>query len=209
MARLGAILNYATADELRDFENDVAASWERGELPYLIHLSGGNEEILIKIFAQINEGDWVFSTHRNHFHALLAGIKPARLRQLIHRGDSMFVFDRQRNFFTSAILSGTACIAVGVAYALKEKGSNNRVWCFNGDGGEENGHFAEAVTMTEGHDLPITFIIENNDRAVGSPIYERVPSGYRIAWPERVLRYDYKPRWPHAGNGTQKKIVFK
>lgn len=209
MAWVGKILKYATADELRAFEGGIAASWENGDLPYLLHLSGGNEEILIKIFAQINEGDWVFSTHRNHFHALLAGIKPARLRQLIQRGDSMFVFDRQRNFFTSAILSGTACIAVGVAYGLKAKGSNNHVWCFNGDGGEENGHFAEAVTMAEGHDLPITFIIENNDRSVSSPIYERVPSGFRIAWPERVVRYDYKPTYPHAGNGTTKRIIFK
>lgn len=206
---MGEILNYATAEELRAFERGIAAQWEAGELPYLLHLSGGNEEWLSAFFDRINEGDWIFSTHRNHFHALLAGLKPARLEGLIRSGDSMFVYDRSRNFFTSAILSGTACIAVGVAYGLKSKGSNNQVWCFNGDGGEENGHFAEAVTMAEGHDLPITFIIEDNCRSVNSSIRERVPSEFRLSWPKRVIRYHYKPVYPHAGNGTSKRIVFK
>ncbi|MDE2021015.1 MAG: hypothetical protein KGJ13_11815, partial [Patescibacteria group bacterium] len=66
------------------------------------------------------------------------------------------------------------------------------------------------VTMAEGHDLPITFIIEDNCRSVDSSITDRLPSEFRMNWPAgRVIRYEYFPTWPHAGSGCKNKIVFK
>ena len=159
-----------TKEDLIEFEKAVAAHWEAGDLPYLIHLSGGNEDFLIDLFKEIKDGDWIFSTHRNHHHALLAGIPANELMASILDGDSMFVFDNNRHFFTSSILSGTCAIAAGLAYALKEEGSSSRVWCFLGDGAEEQGHFYEAVMMVQGHDLPCTFIIEDNKRSVDSTL---------------------------------------
>ena len=135
--------------DLIDFEKLVADHWEAGDLPYLIHLSGGNEDFLIDLFKEVKDGDWIFSTHRNHHHALLSGVPRNELLAKIFDGNSMFVFDRDRHFFTSSILSGTCAIAAGVAYALKEEGSSNRVWCFLGDGAEEQGHFYEAVMMRD------------------------------------------------------------
>ena len=199
----------ATKKQLIDFEKSVASHWEAGDLPYLIHLSGGNEDYLIELFEDIKDGDYIFSTHRNHHHALLAGIPPNQLMARILRGDSMFVFDRSRNFYTSSILGGTCGIAAGVAYALKEEGSENWVWCFLGDGAEEQGHFYEAVMFVEGQDLPCMFIIEDNDRSVDSTIEERMPTKFRMEWPSCVIRDKYKPTYPHAGNGTKKRITFK
>jgi pyruvate dehydrogenase E1 component alpha subunit len=198
-----------TKEALIQFEADIAVLWEAGELPYLMHLSGGNEDWLIDFFKRnVEDNDWVFSTHRSHYHALLAGIDPWRLKVSIQKGDSMFIFDREHRFFTSAILAGTCAIAAGVAQAIKDEGSDEEVWCFIGDGAEEEGHFAEAVTMVQGHNLPCTFIIEDNDRASETTVVER-SGGLRLHWPACVIRYNYTPTYPHAGTGTPNKIVFK
>lgn len=196
--------------ELIDFEKKISDYWENGDLPYLIHLSGGNEDFLIDLFEEdIRPGDWIFSTHRNHHHALLSGIEPSKLEQLILDGNSMFVFDKDKHFFSSSILAGTCAIAAGVAYALKESGSENWVYCFLGDGAEEQGHFYEAVMFVEGQDLPCMFIIEDNDRQVDTTFEERNPNKFKFEMPSCVIRNKYKPTYPHAGNGTKKHIVFK
>ena len=124
-------------------------------------------------------------------------------------GNSMFVYSRDHHFFTSSILAGTCGIAAGVAYALKEAGSDNWVYCFLGDGAEEQGHFYEAVMFVEGHDLPCMFIIEDNNRSVDSSIEERMPTKFRFEMPSCVIRNQYTPTYPHAGNGTKKHIIFK
>jgi hypothetical protein len=174
-------MRYASIEQLIQFETKISELWEEGLLPYLLHLSGGNEEYLVNLFAsEVKEGDWVFSTHRNHYHALLAGISASKLEALIMAGKSMFVFDKERRFFTSSVLGGTCCIAAGVAWALKE-----------------------------GHGLPLTFVIEDNNRSVDSSIRDRLPNEFRVSWPSCVRRNTYVPTFPHAGNGTKKKILFR
>ena len=59
---------------LIDFETEVKERYESGEISAPVHLSSNNEEQLIKIFEDVNEDDWVFSSWRNHYHALLHGI---------------------------------------------------------------------------------------------------------------------------------------
>ena len=203
-------MEYANKNDLIEFEQKIASHWEDGRLPFLVHLSGGNESFLIDFFRDnIIEGDWILSTHRNHYHALLSGISKEKLEKLILDGDSMFVFDEKRKFLTSSVLAGTTCIAAGIAWALKEEGSKNKVWCFLGDGAEEEGHFYEAVMMVQGYNLPCTFIIEDNNRSVDTAINDRLPNSFRMVWPKCVIRYKYTPSFPHAGNGTKKMIKFK
>jgi pyruvate dehydrogenase E1 component alpha subunit len=203
-------MEYANKNDLIEFEQKIASHWEDGRLPFLVHLSGGNESFLIDFFRDnIIEGDWILSTHRNHYHALLSGISKEKLEKLILDGDSMFVFDEKRKFLTSSVLAGTTCIAAGIAWALKEEGSKNKVWCFLGDGAEEEGHFYEAVMMVQGYNLPCTFIIEDNNRSVDTAINDRLPNSFRMEWPKCVIRYKYTPSFPHAGNGTKKMIKFK
>jgi hypothetical protein len=188
-----------TPEELIAFEDHIGDLYLDNKLPFLFHLSGGNEEQLIKIFKDIKEGDYVISNHRSHYHALLHGLPPEEIEEYILNGRSMFIYDRERNFFCSAIIGGTPAIAAGIAWALKKKGSKSKVWCFVGDGTEDNGHLFEAVRYVDGWDLPCTFVIENNDRSVESTNSERWGSSGDYEWKSpSVLKYKYEITYPHA-----------
>jgi len=194
-----------TKEQLIAAEKRIFDLFEEGYLPYLVHFCGGNEDQLIDIFKNISEGDYVLSTHRSHYHYLLAGGSEKSLEEKILKGDSMFIFDKKINFLTSSILAGTTSIACGVAFAIKEKGQNQKVWCFIGDGAEEEGHFYEAVRYVDGWNLPCTFIIEDNDRSDGTNKEQRRGKSNFI-WPGCVIKYEYKSTFPHAGTGTGKII---
>lgn len=210
-----------TAADLIAFEDRIKAHWEAGRLPSLIHLCGGNEAQLIEIFHRIRPGDWVFSTHRNHYHALLAGYPADELEQAILDGRSMFGFRRGResagaHLYSSAILAGTCAIAAGVAYACRPMlhpaaQLAPRVWCFLGDGAEEEGHFYEAALFVEANGLPCTFIIEDNARQVDTPKDQR-RTGLAATPLDHfhcVERYHYTPTYPHAGSGSKHFITFQ
>lgn len=199
-----------TVETLIQFEELVKAAWERGDLPYLLHLGGGNEKQLLDIFEEAQEGDWFFVSHRNHLHSLLADIPTEKVWSNISEGGSMFSFSREKRVFSSAILAGNCGIAVGVAMVLKATGSPNRVWCFLGDGAEEQGHFYEAVLYVTGHDLPVEFIIEDNNIQVDTSkeVRRGMTQGLLDSWP-CVRRYHYTPTYPHAGSGCSFKIDFK
>lgn len=191
-----------TCEELVKFETKIAKRFGDGELPYLVHFCGGNEDQLIDIFKSINPGDWVFSTHRNHYHYLLHGGSPDKLEQKILDGQSMFVFDRGLNFYSSSIVCATPSIATGVALALKRKNSAKKVWCFVGDGAADNGHLFEAARYVDAFNLPCIFVIENNDRSVSATLSDRWNNDV-IHFPFKcVVEYKYKPTWPHGGTGV-------
>lgn len=194
------------------FEDEVRKLWEAGQIRCPVHFSGGNEEELLSIFREVKKDDYVFSTHRNHYHFLLHGGSSARLMaELLRQPDgicrgrsgSMCTIDRGRNFFSTAIVGGGCGIAVGVAWALKQQGSTRGVWCFVGDGAVDGGHFWEAVHYAEGQELPIAFVIEDNDRSTCTtkkarrgewePAYVPYPSSCRY--------YGYNPTYPHVGSG--------
>ncbi len=188
-----------TREELIAFENHIGDLYMNNQLPFLFHLSGGNENQLIDIFEDIHDGDYVISSHRNHYHALLHGIPPETVIDRIKNGRSMFIYDRKRNFFCSAIIGGTPAIAAGIAWALKRKKSSQKVWCFVGDGTEDNGHLYEAARYVDGWELPCKFIIENNDRSVDTSNSERWGATADYNWESpSIIKYKYEITYPHA-----------
>ena len=70
-----------TSIDLINFEKDIKQIYEKGSIKAPIHLSGNNEKQLIEIFKKINSQDWVFSTWRNHYHALLHGLDKKWLKK--------------------------------------------------------------------------------------------------------------------------------
>lgn len=194
--------NKWTPEKLIKFVNRIADYHDAGRLPFALHLAGGNEEQLISIFSEIKERDYVLSTHRNMYHALLHGLPPEEVEEKILNGRSMFMFDRGRNFYVSAIIGGTPAIAAGIALALKRKKSKQKVWCFIGDGIEDTGHFAEAVRYVDGFDLPCVFVIEDDGMAVEASKAARWGKDDNLLWPDCVRRYHYTKTRPHIRTGN-------
>jgi pyruvate dehydrogenase E1 component alpha subunit len=189
---------------LIQFERKMADHWEAGRVRGPIHLSGGNEDELIEIFKYIKTSDWVFSTWRSHYHALLKGVPSEWLEEEILAGRSITIVNKKEKFYSSAIVGGTIPIAVGVAMALKQQGSTDKVWCFVGDMAFETGGFMENYKYAKNFDLPIHFVVEDNGVSTNTPTIET----WRVKTeaPEDVIWYNYDKQWPHYGTG--KWVIF-
>lgn len=212
--------------QLIDFELRIKDAWEAGQIKAPVHFCGGNEDQLIEIFKEIKRDDIVYSSHRNHYHALLHGVEPSDLYNEIlampsslcgGHARSMGFINHRKHFYSSAIVGGCCAIAVGTAWALKQEQDNNplnidefatpprHVWCFCGDGVVDGGHFWEAVAYAEGYKLPVTFCIEDNNRATCTGIKDRC--GFAVGLREiikghpNVKWYYYEPTYPHVGSG--------
>jgi pyruvate dehydrogenase E1 component alpha subunit len=192
-------------DYLINFEDEIAKLYESGKIKSPIHLSGGNEDQLIEIFKSVKKNDWVFSTWRNHYHALLKSKDPEWLKGEILKGRSLHINSKKHKIFTSSIVGGIIPIALGVALALKRKKSKNRVWCFIGDMSAETGSFNEAMKYARGFNLPITYIIEDNGISVYTPTNEvwgkPYGKGLPFASTANLIYYTYERKWPHWGIG--------
>ena len=196
--------NYSK-QELIDFEDDIILHWEAGEITGPIHLSNGNEEQLIEVFKKISPTDWVFSTWRSHYHALLHGVEKSKLKQKILDGKSITIVDKESKFYASAIVTGTLPIALGVAKSLKEKNSDEKVWVFLGDMAFESGIFYEVHKYARNYDLPLHFIVEDNGVSTNTPTGATWNNIQREI-PEDVIFYKYESKYPHYGTG--KWVVF-
>jgi pyruvate dehydrogenase E1 component alpha subunit len=165
----------------------------------MFHLSGGNEEELIEIFKEINPEDWVFSTHRSHYHSLLKGMPTHKLISEVIRGKSMHMYDADLKLFTSSIVGGVLPIALGVALTNKLNNKKEMVWVFVGDMCSRMGIFYECVNYAVGHDLPIIFIVEDNGYCINSKTDEL----WGINKPEKskTFTYKYERKYPHSGTG--------
>jgi pyruvate dehydrogenase E1 component alpha subunit len=184
---------------LINFELDIKKAYESGKIKAPIHLSGNNENQLIKIFKKIKKNDWVFSTWRNHYHALLKGIPAKWLKKEIIRGRSMGINNKKYKFYSSAIVAGTIPIALGVAKALKLKKRQNKVWVFIGDMTFETGMFHECYKYAKNYKLPLRFIVEDNNLSTNTPT-NKVWIKKSII-PKDVIYYKYKRKYPHHGTG--------
>lgn len=191
-------------EELIHFENKIVESWETGKIRGPVHLSGGNEKHLIEIFKRISENDWVFSTWRSHYHALLKGVSPDWLESEILDGRSISIINREQKFYSSAIVGGIIPIATGVAMSNKRDNKNDIVWCFIGDMTFETGTFMENYKYIKNFELPVRFVVEDNGVSTNTPTIETW--GKKLEIPNDVVYYEYEKQWPHYGTG--KWVVF-
>lgn len=194
-----------TESELIEFEDSVIKEWEGGKIRGPIHLSNGNEKQLIEVFKRIKQDDWVFSTWRSHYHALLHGVDKQWLFDYILDGRSISVVNKENNFYSSAIVTGILPIALGVAKSIKLKKEDKTVWCFIGDMTFETGLFYEVHKYARNFDLPIRFVVEDNGVSTNTPTLDTW-NGLQRNIPKDVIYYKYKSKYPHYGTG--KWVVF-
>ena len=190
-----------TPDDLIAFETAIAAEFNAGKIPYPVHLSDGNEAQLIKIFRDVRPQDWVFTTWRSHYHALLKGVSCETLRAAIFRGESMRLRFPEHRVYGSSIVGGTISHALGVALAIKRSGVDERVWVFVGDMAAESGAFFECHKYGNFHDLPIRWVVEDNGLSVCTDTRKVWGGGPTV--PPDVKRYEYYSKWPHCGAGVR------
>ncbi len=189
-----------TKEQLEQFELDCKAEWETGSVLGPVHLSKGNEEQLIEIFQYVHPDDYVYSTWRNHYHALLHGIDKDWLMDEIKRGRSMKIINKKHNFIISAIVGGIIPQALGTALQLKRSGSKRKVWCFVGDMGFETGEFHLCHKYAKNFDLPLQLVVEDNNLSTNTPTDETWGKKQNI--PDNVIHYEYERGFPHHGSGS-------
>ena len=193
--------------KLIEFENDIASIFNSGKIRAPIHLYSGNEDFLINFFKRIKKNDWVFCSWRSHYQCLLKGVPPKILKKEIIEGKSISLCFPDHKIYSSAIVGGVIPIALGVALSLKRKKSNSKVFCFVGDMTSETGIMHESLKYAKNFNLPIKFIIEDNNLSVCT--------NTRKVWKIKKLTnkkskfvtyYKYKNKYPHAGAG--KRVQF-
>ena len=190
-----------TPQYLIDFESEVKEIYEGGSITAPVHLTKNNEEQLIEIFQYVNPEDWVFCSWRNHYHALLHGIPRPELLADIVAGRSMSINSVAHHFYSSSIVGGIIPIAAGTAFALQRKGITDRkVWCFIGDMTYETGVFHEAYKYAANLQLPIQFVVEDNNMSTNTPTDEAW--GRKSKVPDDIIYYSYERGYPHHGTGN-------
>lgn len=194
-----------TKEDLIKFEEKVCESFKNKEILAPVHLYSGNEEKMIQIFDDIKDEDWVFCSWRSHYQCLLKGVSQEELLNDIKLGRSISLSYPQYKIFSSAIVTGIIPIACGVALSNKQQNINSHVYCFIGDMTSETGCFSENYKYSLNFDLPITWIIEDNNKSVctdtrktwgtSNLTYANVNS--------KIIYYKYESKYPHAGTGER------
>nr|YP_010156021.1 pyruvate dehydrogenase E1 component alpha subunit [Cumathamnion serrulatum]QQY85277.1 pyruvate dehydrogenase E1 component alpha subunit [Cumathamnion serrulatum] len=168
----------------RNFEDMCAQMYYRGKMFGFVHLYNGQEAVSTGVIKALQDQDYACSTYRDHVHALSKGV-PARsvMAELFGketgcsrgRGGSMHIFSSKHNFLGGFAFIGEGIpVAVGSAFQsmyrkqiLQEKGLLSVTACFFGDGTTNNGQFFECLNMAVLWKLPIIFVVENNQWAIG------------------------------------------
>jgi pyruvate dehydrogenase E1 component alpha subunit len=198
--------------ELIDFETEIGELFNSAKIRAPIHLYANNEENIMKVFEKIDiKNDWVCCTWRNHYQALLKGIPLELLKEKIIQGKSMIMNLPEYKFICSSIVGGIPSIATGIALAAKLKGSDEHVWCWTGDMSAETGAWSEAYRYAVAQNLPITFIVEDNELSVMTPTHEvwgshkwYLPVQQEYYESPHLIYYKYKnEKYPHAGAGIR------
>ena len=188
-----------TIESLQAFEQDIADTFNRGEIRSPVHLSGGNERSLLDVFALVEPNDWVCATWRSHYHCLLKGVPADELKQAIIEGRSIALCWPHQRVICSAMVGGIIPVALGLAWAAKRDNKAERVWCFIGDMAECSGIASECSRYAEGHSLPLNIMIEDNGKSVATDT--KISWGHAPPHTLGAYYYRYELGWPHVGTG--------
>jgi 2-oxoisovalerate dehydrogenase E1 component len=176
--------------EIRAFENNIADLLGRAVLKGASHLYAGQEAVAVGAVAALRDDDLITSTHRGHGHCHAHGDRAAKTpeAQQEHfnkmmaevlgksggyckgKGGSMHIADvAHGNLGATGIVGGNIPVAVGAALAQKLMKTGRVVLCFFGDGAVNTGNFHESLNMASIWDLPVVFVVENNQYAMSVP----------------------------------------
>lgn len=165
----------------RRFEEAAARAYSQGKIQGFLHLYIGQEAVAVGALSGAAPTDYVVATYREHAH-YLARTRDARgaMAELFGRatgcvggrGGSMHLFDAAHRFLGGwGIVGGHVPLAAGVAFASRYRNEDDVTLCFFGDGTANMGAFHEGLALAAQWKLPVIFICENNQYAMGTPLY--------------------------------------
>nr|QUE29461.1 OdpA [Erythrotrichia longistipitata] len=168
----------------RLFEDMCAQMYYKGKMFGFVHLYSGQEAVSTGIIKALEPSDYVCSTYRDHVHALSKGVSAREVMAELFgketgcskgRGGSMHIFSQPHNFLGGFAFIGEGIpVATGAAFqsvykkqVLKSSLPTAVSVSFFGDGTSNNGQFFECLNMAVLWKLPIIFVVENNQWAIG------------------------------------------
>ncbi|HEX9626538.1 MAG TPA: pyruvate dehydrogenase (acetyl-transferring) E1 component subunit alpha [Acidiferrobacterales bacterium] len=165
----------------RRFEERCFEAYMEHKIGGFLHLYSGQEAIATGVLETAKPGhDYVITGYRDHIHAIKAGAPPREVMAELYgretgssrgRGGSMHIFDPTVNFMGGYALVGQPFpLAAGLALACKHKKTDQIAICFLGDGANNQGTFHETMNMASVWHLPVLFVCENNQYAIGTRI---------------------------------------
>ncbi|NBC20150.1 MAG: pyruvate dehydrogenase (acetyl-transferring) E1 component subunit alpha [Alphaproteobacteria bacterium] len=165
---------------IRRFEERAGQLYGMGHIAGFCHLYIGQEAVVTGMQAAIGEGDQVITGYRDHGHMLACGMDPrgvmAELTGRIDgyskgKGGSMHMFSREKNFFGGhGIVGAPVPLGTGIAFSNRYKETDRVCLTYFGDGAANQGQVYEAFNMASLWDLPVVYVIENNQYAMGTSV---------------------------------------
>jgi pyruvate dehydrogenase E1 component alpha subunit len=181
----------------RRYEEKCAEMYALQRIGGFCHLYIGQEAVAIGAISSLRPDDYIFTSYREHVHAITKGCDPGRvMAELFGRrdglskgkGGSMHLFDKDKGMLGGhAIVGGHIPLATGVAFATKYQKQDKVTLCFFGEAAVNIGTFHESLNMAALWKLPVVYIVENNRYGMGTSI-ERASAIYDVA--QRACAYD-------------------
>jgi len=165
---------------IRRFEEKAGQMYGMGEIGGFCHLYIGQEAVVVGIHAAMKKGDASITSYRDHGHLLAAGADPkVVLAELTGRasgiskgkGGSMHMFDTANHFYGGHGIVG-ACVPIGtgLGFANQYRGNDNVSVTYFGDGAANQGQIYESFNMAALWQLPVVYVVENNQYAMGTSV---------------------------------------
>ncbi len=171
---------YADMLLIRRFEERAGQLYGMGLIGGFCHLYIGQEAVVVGMQAHTSPHDQVITAYRDHGHMLAAGMDPKGvMAELTGRstgysrgkGGSMHMFSRDKKFYGGhGIVGAQVPLGTGLAFANKYRGNNGVCLTYFGDGAANQGQVYESFNMAELWKLPVVYIIENNQYAMGTSV---------------------------------------
>lgn len=165
---------------IRRFEEKAGQLYGMGLIGGFCHLYIGQEAVVVGLQACSKQGDAVITSYRDHGHMLACGMDAGGvMAELTGRiggyskgkGGSMHMFSREKNFYGGhGIVGAQVPLGTGLAFAQKYNGTDNVTFCYFGDGSANQGQVYESFNMAELWSLPVIYVIENNQYAMGTSV---------------------------------------
>ena len=165
---------------IRRFEEKAGQLYGMGLIGGFCHLYIGQEAVVVGLEAAAEEGDKRITSYRDHGHMLACGMDPkgvmAELTGRIGglskgKGGSMHMFSKERHFYGGhGIVAAQVPLGAGLAFADKYLGNGRVTFTYFGDGAANQGQVYETYNMAELWGLPVIFVIENNQYAMGTSV---------------------------------------